>query len=89
MYYFENINHVNVLKRIPQPCLFPSSMAFEPAFNTADEYILQALRYYVEMLRVNTRAIEYLKLRKIYDPKVINIFHWVLLIEASAYHFKN
>lgn len=74
MYYFENINNVSVLKRLPKCYRFPISTEIEPLFNTDDECISQTIRYYQGTLEKSSRAIEYLKLRGIYDVQLINHF---------------
>ncbi len=74
MYYFENINNVSVLKRLPKNYRFPISTEIEPLFNTDDECISQTIRYYQETLKKSGRAIGYLKLRGIYDIELVNHF---------------
>lgn len=74
MYYFENINNVSVLKRLPKDYRFSLSTETEPLFNTDDEYISQTIRYYQKTLKNSNRATDYLKFRGIYDDKLINHF---------------
>lgn len=74
MYYFENINHVNIINRIPQRYFFPSHTEMETTFNTVDEHILHVLRYYHDTLISNIRAIEYLQLRQIFNLEVMKHF---------------
>ncbi len=73
MYYFENINNVRILKRL-------SSLnnrklyGYENICDGDDEYINQVLSYYVNTLKTEQRATDYLSSRGLYYLRAIDHF---------------
>lgn len=69
MYYFQNVNNVGVIKRIPQ-----LELGSNAATDVADSYISLTIDYYNKSLIHSERAKRYLKQRNIFNMDIIKHF---------------
>jgi DNA primase len=74
MYYYENLNNVSVLKRLPSLDAFSWDADDAIVFDTDEQLIQQVLTHYTDTLKSSEVAKDFLSNRGLCHPDVINHF---------------